>query len=217
MNKFFLKLRSLSLEISCITLIFLLISCNLDNQRISKSECRECERELLKLDTYKKINEYRLSYIDSIFQEIQHIDNSLSKRIIQNQRIQKDENKTIIAMELPIDDYIEKSMCKNQPSKKRQLESNLKWLKSTEIKCENYLNRIQFYAKKDSTYRKMLDLELVPFEALFKTNNINFNKEDSLLQLDYTKQLDSTIQKLSWQIFMISRSYNEIFDYKARN
>jgi hypothetical protein len=217
MNKFLLKLRNLSLEINCITLIFLLISCNLDNQRISKSECRECERELLKLDTYKKINESRLSRIDSIFQEIQHIDSSLSKRILQNQRIQKDDNKTIITMELPIDDYIEKSTCKNQSSKKRKLESNLKWLKSTEIKCDNYLNRIQFYAKKDSAYREMLNLEFIPFEILFKANNTNSNKNDSLLQLDYTKQLDSKIQKLLWQIFMISRSYNEINEYKARN
>ncbi len=209
--------RGLSLKLSCVTLIFLLVGCNLDNQRASISECRGCESELLELDSYKKMCELRLSVVDSIFNAIQRIDSALTKSILGYQMVQEDNNKTMIAADLLTGGYIEESACRNQLSKKSQFESNIMWLKSTEIKCNEYFLQIKHFAKKDSAYRAVLNLELVPFDTLFEAYNNRPNKSDSLWRLDLTNKLDCKVDELFWQVFMVNRSYNEISDYSGRN
>jgi len=195
--------------------IALLFSCNLENAKSKMKEHQQCQRQILTIDSFIKLSENKLSFIKNTIEEIQNRDSLMTVIVFQDNLIKDNLNKNTEISKEQMDTFIERNLAKTSCLKfnkeKKQLKNILTQLKQIEIECDNYFVIIDKLAMKDSVYRKKIGLDFAPFETLFKAT-VN-SSDTTFLEFDCAKQLDTKINKLSMQTYIISRAQDESIEY----
>jgi hypothetical protein len=197
-------------------LLYIFSSCNPERQKKDKSESNKCQIDLIELEKFKELRQIKLTLIDSFSLNIKRFDSHLSQLISQDFDVPKE----IAITDSQLDDLIEKgindSHCKNQMFKKDKLKPLLKWIKISELKCDNYLGQMQNYAKKDSIFRKKIGLKYTAFDSLIRSKKNKTSQEKHIPETECAKQLVSKINDVLIQYYYICKSYDEIIEFKAK-
>ncbi|MBI9056060.1 MAG: hypothetical protein JEY96_19725 [Bacteroidales bacterium] len=217
--KFLLFERKLSLRLVKLLGLFLGIvlffSCNMEKVENKMKENRECQRQVLNIDTYNKLSLNRISIVDSLIYEMKRRDSLLTVVVFNDTVLAKDNLIPIKITTSQLDTFIERTInetsCSKYIHEKKQLKNILISIKQSEIKCDNYLAKINYLTKKDSAYREELGMDYVPFEILFKAKVSN--PDTTFLKFDCAKKLDKKINKLLMQTYIITKTQDEIIEY----